>query len=81
MNEQIKVIQKELGEEDERDFDKLEQQIKDAKMSKESEEKALSELKKLKMMPPMSSESTVVRNYIETLIELPWHKKRVFPKI
>ena len=75
LNEQIKVIQKELGEEDERDFDKLEQQIKDAKMSKESEEKALSELKKLKMMPPMSSESTVVRNYIETLIELPWHKK------
>ena len=75
LNEQIKVIQKELGEEDERDFDKLEQQIKDAKMSKESEEKALSELKKLKMMPPMSSESTVVRNYIETLIELPWNKK------
>lgn len=75
LNEQIKVIQKELGEEDERDFDKLEQQIKDAKMSKESEGKALSELKKLKMMPPMSSESTVVRNYIETLIELPWNKK------
>ena len=75
LNEQIKVIQKELGEEDERDFDKLEQQIKDAKMNKEGEEKALSELKKLKMMPPMSSESTVVRNYIETLIELPWHKK------
>ena len=75
LNEQIKVIQKELGEEDERDFDKLEQQIKDAKMNKEGEEKALSELKKLKMMPPMSSESTVVRNYIETLIELPWNKK------
>ena len=76
LNEQIKVIQKELGEDDEqRDFDKLEQQIKAAGMSKEGEEKAMSELRKLKMMPSMSSESTVVRNYIETLIELPWKKK------
>lgn len=76
LNEQIKVIQKELGEDDERgDFDKLEQQIKSAGMSKEGEEKALSELRKLKMMPPMSSEATVVRNYIETLVELPWKKK------
>ncbi|XXQ69288.1 endopeptidase La [Neisseriaceae bacterium B1] len=76
LNEQIKVIQKELGEDDERgDFEKLEQQIKQAGMSKEGEEKAMSELRKLKMMPPMSSESTVVRNYIETLIELPWKKK------
>ena len=76
LNEQIKVIQKELGEDDEHsDFDKLEQQIKEAGMSQEGEEKALSELRKLKMMPPMSSEATVVRNYIETLIELPWKKK------
>ncbi len=76
LNEQIKVIQKELGEDDERsDFDSLEKQIKAAGMSKEGEEKALSELRKLKMMPPMSSEATVVRNYIETLIELPWKKK------
>ncbi len=76
LNEQIKVIQKELGEDDERsDFDGLEKQIKAAGMSKEGEEKALSELRKLKMMPPMSSEATVVRNYIETLIELPWKKK------
>ena len=75
LNEQIKIIQKELGEDDERDFAKLEQQIKDAKMSSEAEEKALSELRKLKMMPSMSSESTVVRNYIDTLIELPWSKK------
>ena len=82
LNEQIKVIQKELGEDDEHsDFDKLEQQIKEAGMSQEGEEKALSELRKLKMMPPMSSEATVVRNYIETLIELPWKKKRVFQKI
>ncbi len=76
LNEQIKVIQKELGEEDERsDFDNLEKQIKTAGMSKEGEEKALGELRKLKMMPSMSSEATVVRNYIETLIELPWKKK------
>ena len=76
LNEQIKVIQKELGEDDEHsDFDKLEQQIKEAGMSQEGEEKALSELRKLKMMPPMSSEATVVRNYIETLIDLPWKKK------
>ncbi|MDK4536506.1 endopeptidase La, partial [Kingella kingae] len=76
LNEQIKVIQKELGEEeDSRDFEKLAQQIQEAGMSKEAEEKAMSELRKLKMMPPMSSESTVVRNYIETLIELPWKKK------
>ena len=76
LNEQIKVIQKELGDdEDANDFEKLEQQIKTAGMSKEGEDKALSELRKLKMMPPMSSESTVVRNYIETLIELPWKKK------
>ena len=76
LNEQIKVIQKELGEDDEHsDFDKLEQQIKEANMSQEGEEKALSELRKLKMMPPMSSEATVVRNYIETLIDLPWKKK------
>lgn len=76
LNEQIKVIQKELGEDDERgDYEKLEQDIRAAGMSKEAEEKALGELRKLKMMPPMSSESTVVRNYIETLIELPWKKK------
>ncbi|ULJ68477.1 endopeptidase La [Wielerella bovis] len=76
LNEQIKVIQKELGEEDEKgELLRLEQEIKNAGMSKEGEEKALSELRKLKMMPPMSSEATVVRNYIETLIELPWKKK------
>ena len=76
LNEQIKVIQKELGEEDEKgELDKLEQQLKSAGMSQEGEEKAMSELKKLKMMPAMSAEATVVRNYIETLIELPWKKK------
>ncbi|MGN6746561.1 MULTISPECIES: endopeptidase La [unclassified Neisseria] len=76
LNEQVKAIQKELGEEDERDeLDALENKIKEAGMSKEAEEKCLSELKKLKMMPPMSAESTVVRNYIDTLLELPWEKK------
>lgn len=76
LNEQVKAIQKELGEEDERDeLDALENKIKEAGMSKEAEEKCLSELKKLKMMPPMSAESTVVRNYIDNLLELPWKKK------
>ena len=65
-----------MGEEDERgELDALENKIKEAGMSKEAEEKCLSELKKLKMMPPMSAESTVVRNYIDTLLELPWKKK------
>ena len=76
LNEQVKAIQKELGEEDERgELDALENKIKEAGMSKDAEEKCLSELKKLKMMPPMSAESTVVRNYIDTLLELPWKKK------
>ncbi len=76
LNEQVKAIQKELGEEDERgELDALEAQIKQAGMSEEAQNKALSELKKLKMMPPMSAESTVVRNYIDTLLELPWKKK------
>ena len=76
LNEQVKAIQKELGEEDERgELDALEAKIKESGMTKEAEEKCLSELKKLKMMPPMSAESTVVRNYIDTLLELPWKKK------
>ncbi|MCP2040502.1 ATP-dependent Lon protease [Neisseria sp. HSC-16F19] len=76
LNEQVKAIQKELGEEDERgELDNLEQKIKSAGMSQEAEEKALGELKKLRMMPPMSAESTVVRNYIDTLLELPWQQK------
>ena len=76
LNEQVKAIQKELGEEDERgELDALEAKIKEAGMTKEAEEKCLSELKKLTMMPPMSAESTVVRNYIDTLLELPWKKK------
>jgi ATP-dependent Lon protease len=76
LNEQVKAIQKELGELDEAsDLDELEKKIRAAGMSKEGREKALSELKKLSMMSPMSAEATVVRNYIDTLLELPWKKK------
>lgn len=77
LNEQLKAIQKELGEiEEGKDETKvLEDSIKKAKMSKEAEEKCLAELKKLRMMSPMSAESTVVRNYLEWMIALPWYKK------
>ncbi|TDR79769.1 endopeptidase La [Paludibacterium purpuratum] len=76
LNEQVKAIQKELGEMDEAgDFEELEKKIRAAGMSKEGREKALSELKKLGMMSPMSAEATVVRNYIDTLLDLPWKKK------
>jgi len=76
LNEQVKAIQKELGEGEEgADFEELEKKLKAAGMSKEGLLKAQSELKKLKMMSPMSAEATVVRNFIETLINLPWRKK------
>ncbi|MBN3859435.1 endopeptidase La [Neisseriaceae bacterium PsAf] len=76
LNEQVKAIQKELGEEDEKEeLEELEKKILSAGMSKEAETKALAELKKLKMMPSMSAEATVVRNYIDVLLELPWKKK------
>ena len=76
LNEQVKAIQKELGEgEDGADLDDIEKKIKDAGMSKEGIAKAQAELKKLKLMSPMSAEATVVRNFIETLIGLPWRKK------
>src|SRR2546421_1439459 len=76
LNEQVKAIQKELGEgDDNADLDEMEKKVKAAKMSKEAEAKAMSELKKLKMMSPMSAEATVVRNFIDTLLGLPWKKK------
>ncbi|MFZ2855451.1 MAG: endopeptidase La [Rhodocyclaceae bacterium] len=76
LNEQVKAIQKELGEgEDGADFEDLEKKIKEAGMSKEGIAKAQSELKKLKLMSPMSAEATVVRNFIDTLVGLPWRKK------
>ena len=76
LNEQVKAIQKELGETEEgADIDELEKKIKAAHMSKEGRTKAEAELKKLKLMSPMSAEATVVRNYIDTLVGLPWKKK------
>ena len=76
LNEQVKAIQKELGEGEEgADIDEIEKKIKLAKMSKEGLKKAESELKKLKLMSPMSAEATVVRNYIDVLTGLPWSKK------
>ncbi|MGL6040055.1 MAG: endopeptidase La, partial [Deefgea sp.] len=76
LNEQVKAIQKELGELDENaDLDELEKKIKNAGMSKEAKDKTEAELKKLRMMSPMSAESTVVRNYVETMLGLPWKKK------
>ena len=76
LNEQVKAIQKELGEGEEgADLEELEKKIIAAKMPKEAREKAQSELKKLKLMSPMSAEATVVRNYIDTMLGLPWRKK------
>ena len=76
LNEQVKAIQKELGEGEEgADLEELEKKIVAARMSKEARKKAEAELKKLKLMSPMSAEATVVRNYIDTLINLPWAKK------
>jgi len=76
LNEQVKAIQKELGElEEGAELDELEKKLKTAGLSKEGRTKAEAELKKLKMMSPMSAEATVVRNYIDTLVGLPWKKK------
>jgi ATP-dependent Lon protease len=76
LNEQVKAIQKELGEDEEgADFDVLDKKIKAAGMPKEARAKAEAELKKLRLMSPMSAEATVVRNYIDVLIGLPWKKK------
>ncbi len=76
LNEQVKAIQKELGETEEgADIDELEKKIKAAHMSKEARAKTEAELKKLKLMSPMSAEATVVRNYIDTVVALPWKKK------
>ena len=76
IQEQIKILQDELGDEDDinPEFSKLKNQIKKAKMPKEAEDKAMEELNKLKKTPPMSPESTVIRNYLDWLIEVPWNK-------
>ncbi|KJK23996.1 DNA-binding protein [Burkholderiaceae bacterium 16] len=76
LNEQVKAIQKELGEGEEgADLEELDKRIKAARMPKEAKKKADAEFKKLKLMSPMSAEATVVRNYIDTLVNLPWRKK------
>ncbi len=77
LNEQMKVIKKELGqgEEEVDEIEEFRKSIEDAKMSAEAQAKALQELKRLEKMPPMSAESAVVRNYIEWLRDVPWHKK------
>lgn len=81
LNEQVKAIQKELGEQDEAaEAEDLERQVKECGMSKEARAKAESELRKLRMMSPMSAEAAVVRNYIETLTGLPWRKKTKISK-
>ena len=82
LNEQLKAIQKELGEGEEgRDeLAELEDRIKKAKLSKEAREKAAAELKKLRSMSPMSAEATVVRNYLDWMLSLPWGKKSKIKK-
>ncbi len=76
LNEQVKAIQKELGEGEEgADHDEMGKRIKAARMPKEARKKAEAELKKLKLMSPMSAEATVVRNYIDAITALPWRKK------
>ncbi|MDR2852604.1 MAG: endopeptidase La [Burkholderiaceae bacterium] len=76
LNEQVKAIQKELGEGEEgADIEEIEKKIRLAKMPKDARKKAEGELKKLKLMSPMSAEATVVRNYIDVLASLPWSKK------
>ncbi|HUW39189.1 MAG TPA: endopeptidase La [Rhodocyclaceae bacterium] len=76
LNEQVKAIQKELGEGEEgAELDEMEKKLKDAGMPKEALTKAQAEMKKLKLMSPMSAEAAVVRNYIETLVGLPWKKR------
>ena len=76
LNEQMKAIQKELGDEEGRDeLAELEDKIKKTKLSKEARDKAMHELKKLRQMSPMSAEATVVRNYLDWLLSIPWGKK------
>ncbi|CAH0355214.1 endopeptidase La [Aquabacterium sp. CECT 9606] len=76
LNEQVKAIQKELGEGEEgADLEELAKKIEAARMPKEARKKADAELKKLRLMSPMSAEATVVRNFIDTIVALPWSKK------
>ena len=81
LNEQMKAIQKELGDEDGKDeMSELEERIKKTKLTKEARDKALAEVKKLRQMSPMSAEATVVRNYLDWLLSIPWQKKSKIKK-
>src|SRR5664279_3094554 len=81
LNEQMKAIQKELGDEDGKDeMSELEERIKSTKLTKEAREKALGEVKKLRQMAPMSAEATVVRNYLDWLLSIPWQKRSKIKK-
>ena len=76
LNEQMKAIQKELGDEDGKDdLAEIDERIKNTKLSKEARDKANAELKKLRQMSPMSAEATVVRNYLDWLLSIPWNKR------
>jgi ATP-dependent Lon protease len=75
LNEKIKAIQKELGRNEKSEIDELKKKVESAGMTKDALEKALAELKRLEMMPPMSAESTVSRNYLDWLLAVPWKKK------
>ncbi len=75
LNEKIKAIQKELGRNEKSETDELKKKIESAGMTQDAKEKALAELKRLEMMPPMSAESTVSRNYLDWLLAVPWKKK------
>ncbi len=77
LNEQLKAIQKELGEGEEGkdELTELEEKIKKTKLSKEARERAQSEFKKLRQMSPMSAEATVVRNYLDWLLDIPWENQ------
>ncbi|MGH9450386.1 MAG: endopeptidase La [Terriglobia bacterium] len=75
LNEKIKAIQKELGRNEKSESDELKKKIESSGMTKDAHEKAITELKRLEMMPPMSAESTVSRNYLDWLLAVPWKKK------
>jgi len=81
LNEQMKAIQKELGDEEGRDeMSELEERIKSTKLTKEARDKALGEVKKLRQMAPMSAEATVVRNYLDWLLSIPWQRRSKIKK-
>jgi len=81
LNEQMKAIQKELGDEEGKDeMSELEERIKSTKLTKEARDKAMGELKKLRQMAPMSAEATVVRNYLDWLLSIPWQKRSKIKK-